>query len=137
MDDAAAFSLDGRSLAFVSTRTGTADVYRMDFLPAEEQKDAVNLTNSIGNDLNPAFSPDGEKIAFSSNREITGKSLSNAVGLFVMDVDGANPARIKTGKTVDGSPAWSPDAKRLYFNSIASFDQNRSGSTAFRSMAAI
>jgi Tol biopolymer transport system component len=67
-DAAAAFSPDGTELAFVSTREGDADIFVMRFAPedpAAAEAAAANLTRRPGGDLNPLFSPDGRRIAFS------------------------------------------------------------------------
>ena len=117
MDDAASFSPDGKSLIFVSTRSGSPEIFKMDLSRDGGDEQAVNLSNSPGSDLNPVFSPDGTRIAFSSNRE-TKSPLGNEAGLYIINADGTHARRIATGKRTDGSPAWSPDGKRLYFNSI-------------------
>lgn len=70
MEDAADFSPDGRTLVFVSTRTGNPDVYSMRFDPADPDagRAAINLTRHAAGDYNPAVSPDGTQILFSSGR---------------------------------------------------------------------
>jgi Tol biopolymer transport system component len=114
MEDAASFSSDGKSLAFVSTREGNADVFVMPFRPQgpSAEKEAVNLTRHPGGDFNPAFSPDGRFIAFSSDRDQV-----HASEIYVMGPDGSAPARLTRTPGWDGSPAWSSDGKRIYFYS--------------------
>ena len=51
-------------------------------------------------DSSPAFSPNGQQIAFISDR-------SGNPELYVMDVTGANVQRLTYGQWADG-PAWSP-----------------------------
>jgi Tol biopolymer transport system component len=54
-------------------------------------------------DASPAWSPDGTKIAFISNRDYL-------FSLYLMNKDGSN-SRLVTDKAIDmGEPAWSPEA---------------------------
>ncbi len=103
-------------------------MFVLDFRPEADgsQRDPINLTNSPGNDLNPVFSPDGARIAFSSNRE-TWRQLSNESGLYVMNADGSQTQKVPTGKKVDSEPAWSADGRSLFFHSsVATSDSKPS-----------
>ena len=64
-DDQAALSPDGRTLAFVSTRTmGSTDIHLL-----ELDTGAIrNVTATPGGDYRPSWSPDGSMLAFSSDR---------------------------------------------------------------------
>jgi Tol biopolymer transport system component len=139
MQDAAAFSPDGRWLAFVDTREGNAEIFVMPFRPdqpAEAFGLAANLTNDPGGDFRPAFSPDGGRIAFSSDRDrsfadmIRGNwgdalwnrpdpEIAERLGgeIYVMAANGDSPRRLTAANGWDGSPIWSRDGSTLYFYS--------------------
>jgi eukaryotic-like serine/threonine-protein kinase len=70
---------------------------------------AVNLTpDSPEHDGEPAFSPDGRSIAFSSRRD--GGELHG--GIWVVDVAGGPARRLSNAGF---SPAWSPDGRELLY----------------------
>jgi len=74
---------------------------------------------SSGRDYNPQFSPDGSRIAFSSNR--TGGDM----GIFVADANGSNMERLYTAPGAhSGTPRWSPDGQRVAFDSNLGDDAN-------------
>ena len=66
-----------------------------------DESDFRLLTSGRGSDENPAWSPSGRQIVFSSNRE--GKS-----GLYMMNADGTDIERITPNDANYTSPAWSP-----------------------------
>jgi len=68
----------------------------------------TRLTSSPGADLNPAWSPDGARIAFASDR-------AGNREIFVMNADGSNPVRLTNHPSADYLPAWSPDGTRIAF----------------------
>jgi Tol biopolymer transport system component len=126
MEDQAAISPDGLALAFVSTRDGNADVYVVPFQPAAtQQMDAAsNLTRHPGGDFRPSFSPDGQRIAFSSDRDTPVRghpffafTRQREGELYLMDRDGRNARRLTESPNWDGSPVWSADGKTIYFYS--------------------
>jgi TolB protein len=63
-------------------------------------------------DLYPAFSPDGNYIAYYHGIDTTKNYPS---GLYIIDRDGANRKLILPGQHID--PSWSPDGKWLVFSS--------------------
>jgi Tol biopolymer transport system component len=70
------------------------------------------LTFNSFNDIDPVWSPDGLKIAFSSDR--TGAST-----IWIMNPDGSGQTQLTTDATAnDFQPAWSPDGKKIAFTRL-------------------
>jgi Ca2+-binding RTX toxin-like protein len=72
------------------------------------------LTVNTDEDNNAAFSPDGRKIVFASDRG------TGFYDIYVMDANGGNPVRITfatSGTTENFGPDWSPDGQRIAFMS--------------------
>jgi Tol biopolymer transport system component/serine/threonine protein kinase/Tfp pilus assembly protein PilF len=72
----------------------------------------MRLTNHPGDDQFAKVSPDGKKIAFSSNRD--GKPE-----IYVMNADGkGEPQRLTFNTVEDKAAAWSPDGKKIAFDNV-------------------
>ncbi len=103
-DYAAAWSPDGRSIAFVSDRDGNPDVFVMD----ADGSNPRNLTRDAGFDSAPAWSPDGRWIAFHSTR-------SGPYQIWLLRNDGSEVRHLVQSGEHDYSPEWSPDGSRIAF----------------------
>ncbi len=68
-----------------------------------------NLTNTPASEWVPVWSPDGQQIAFTSDRD--GDSE-----IYVMNADGSNVHQLTDNTGYDGSPRWSPDGTRIAFD---------------------
>lgn len=79
------------------------------------------LTTGIYDEASPAWSPDGTRIAFVSNRSEDPDRNQNT-DLYVMEArSGAPMKQLTTWSGVDSEPSWSPDGKRIaYLRSTAS-----------------
>src|SRR2546428_350717 len=64
------------------------------------------LTQTSASNLRPAWSPDGKRIAFQTNRD-------GPYHIYVMDADGGNVRQLTSGDADDRHPTWSPDGKRI------------------------
>ncbi|HXG08500.1 MAG TPA: hypothetical protein VNK04_01805 [Gemmataceae bacterium] len=71
----------------------------------------TNLTNFPGDDVWGAWSPDGTKIAFTSNRD-------GNFEIYVMNADGTNQTRLTNSPGYDYQPTWSPDGTKIAFTRI-------------------
>jgi serine/threonine protein kinase/Tol biopolymer transport system component len=90
---------DGKSFVYVGDEAGNTDI----FWQRVGGKNPTNLTkDSTKNETTPAFSPDGNRIAFHSERE--------PAGLYVMEATGENPRRVSD---VGFHPSWSPDGREI------------------------
>lgn len=67
-----------------------------------------NLTNNPADDLGPSFSPDGEWIAFVSNRS------GDQPQVFVMRADGSDQKRLTWTGPYNTDPDWGPTGKIAY-----------------------
>lgn len=100
------FHPDGQSIFLTMSKAGNADLYRIDIHGNIMKK----LTNGPNGALNvePAVSPDGKKLAFSSDR-------SDRPMIWVMDVDGGGLVRRTFAGVYNSSPSWSPDGDKIAF----------------------
>lgn len=110
-------------LLFVSTRDGDYAIYEMDADGSRQKrltKTDVDTTSPVGLffQVDPAWSPNGASIAFSSKR-------SGTSNIYVMRSDGSQMRRLTTSRTDELHPTWSPDGKRLAFASGAGIEVMR------------
>ena len=83
----------------------------------------LRLTEQPTSDREPAWSPDGTRIAFWTNRAIT-STYPGGAGLYVMGATGSSETKIKANTPDDvgtnaGFPNWSPDGARIVVNGDA------------------
>ena len=92
-------SPDGKSIVYASRASGNWDIYFQQIGDAN----LVNLTKDFAtDDTQPAFSPDGQRIAFRSERD--------GGGVYVMNANGQSPVRVSD---FGYSPSWSSDGGQL------------------------
>src|SRR5262249_34415959 len=74
----------------------------------------VPFTTFPGWELAPAFSPDGNQIAF----EWRGEKGDNS-DIYMMQIGSEKPLRLTTDPANDHGPAWSPDGRQIAFLRIS------------------
>ena len=70
----------------------------------------IRLTNTLAIDRTPAWSSDGARIAFNSERD--GQSE-----IYIMNADGSDQTRLTWGLAHDHGSTWSSDGSRIAFGS--------------------
>jgi tricorn protease len=98
-------SPDGKSIAF----SYLGDLFTVETIGGT----ARAVTSHSAHDLNPVFSPDGQHIAFSSNRH-------GSYDVFVIPARGGKPTRLTFDSAMDMVCGWSPDGKNILFASTMS-----------------
>jgi Tol biopolymer transport system component len=100
-------------IAFVSSRDGDYAIFGM----GEDGSGERRLTKERGDpstpqgvqfQTDPAWSPDGSRIAFASARE-------GSFDIYVMNADGKGTKRLTSSNANDQGPSWSPDGSRIAF----------------------
>ncbi len=81
----AAWSPDGRKMAFVSDRDGNGEIYVMNADGSAQRR----LTRNPASDVEPVWSPDGRKIAFVRVNDLTFGSE-----IYVMNADGSGQVNL-------------------------------------------
>jgi Tol biopolymer transport system component len=112
-DDYPDFSPDGATILFQSNRGGNWQLWQI----KGDGTDLRPLTTGPMNDRQPAWSPDGKQIAFSSD----GGLANGARAIFVTGwpLGRSSILQLTRGAGQDVHPKWLPDGSGLIFNRIA------------------
>ena len=100
-------------------------------------KKTDTLTKGNFDESGPAWSPDGTKLAFASNRSADKEKNENS-DIWVMDAKpGAPMKQLSTWAGTDRSPKWSPDGKSIaYFSSSSNLNFTMYGQNTIAVVAA-
>ena len=94
-------SPDGAHLIFTDYTRGGAEIVKVD---ARGWSWTILTSGNLSQ--NPEWSPDGQRIAFTSNR-------SGEWQLYIMGSDGSNQRRLTASNVQEYAPRWSPDGKDI------------------------
>jgi Tol biopolymer transport system component len=116
-----AWSPAGDQIAFTSDRDGNADVYVMNADGSRVKQltsDALALLYFLPSpaDLDPAWSPEGDQIIFTSGRDSRSMAMVH-MELFTMQANGSGETRLfhQVVPSMSVMPAWSPDGDQIAF----------------------
>ena len=100
-------SADQAPMVYQSLEEGKWRLFTMDGTGRNPRR----LSPGSANDVEPAWSPDGSKIVFASDRD------GGRFHLFVMNADGSGVQQLTRDNSQERSPVWSPDGSSIAFHS--------------------
>ena len=100
-------------LAFASRREGVSQIFVVNF----DGSDPTRLTDLADGACQPAWSPDGVRLAFTSPCNAN-KEVYTGAQIFIMNADGSNLEPLPSVPGGDFDPAWSSDGRRIAFTSL-------------------
>jgi len=98
-----------RSYIAYMAKENPADTWEI-WIMRSDGSDPQRLTSNDANDTVPAWSPDGRKVLFESDRDGNGE-------IYVMNSDGNKQVNLTNHPAEDGTPSWSPDGSMIAFSS--------------------
>jgi TolB protein len=111
LNQSAEFSPDGRNIAFSREgKDGNIDIY----IIGTNGKNLRRVTNSRANEVSPSWSPDGNFVAFLSDRTGTPQ-------VYMLNINkgpeksGNSSIRLSREGSYNSSPAWSPDGRWIAY----------------------
>ncbi len=99
-----AYSPDGTKLMFVSTRSGTEELWTAD-ADGSNVRQMTSLRWCLGE---PRWSPDGTHVAFTADQ-------GGRPDLYLLDVRTAEVKQLTSTPDLEYAPHWSPDGAWIYF----------------------
>ncbi|HEV7904098.1 MAG TPA: Calx-beta domain-containing protein [Pyrinomonadaceae bacterium] len=127
-DYAPAWSPDGSHIAFTSQRdfpnlTGDTSGGQEIYVMRSDGSNVTRLTNNNVLDMQPAWSPLGDKLAFTRRvaNPLTGEVNDD---IFTMNANGTGPTNITSHPSFDLEPCWSPDGTKIAFVTYRDAVQN-------------
>jgi TolB protein len=131
-DSGPSWSPDGSKIAFTrATNRADANSYDIYIANADGTGEAIQITDQPGAEGSYGWSPDGTKLLYVSSADTP--AFPNPGGdleIYAMNPDGSGVSRLTDNTTSDSSPDWSPDGKKIVF------DSNRDGKRAIYKMNA-
>lgn len=99
----ARISPDGKRIAF----SYKGDIYTVPFSGGKAQK----ITSGDAYEASPVWSPDGRKIAYTSDR-------NKGVDLYIMEADGSAPLRLTYNSAAETPYVFTPDGNEVIFGAV-------------------
>ena len=119
-------SADGRKIVFTSSRDGDLDIYTMN----SDGTDVRRLTNTLGYDGGPFFSPDSRWIVYRAHHPVGEQDIAryksllaqdlvepNEMDLWLMRSDGSQQHQITKLGGASFAPAFFPNGRQIIFSS--------------------
>lgn len=110
-EQATAVAISGTGRLVYSMQSRDAALWKLPLTSSNEALVPVPVASSTYDEHTPDYSPDGKRLAFTSNR-------SGAEEIWIADADGANSVQMTSMKgPLCANPRWSPDGRTILFTS--------------------